>query len=65
MPTGGDDPQCPCREAEGGGGHIDVAMARERRLMHGAVGVDLDNLLARHPGDDVEVVDGEIAPDPA
>ena len=46
------------------GVHI-VVLREHGEAQHPAIGVDLDHLLAGQPTQDVEVVDGEVAEDPA
>ncbi len=66
MPRPGQDGKRPAAELEHGGGHVDVAVVGEPRgFAHGAVGVDLHDLLARDEAQRVEVVDVEVAEDAA
>ena len=66
MPRPRQDRKRAAAELEHGGGDVDVAVVGEPRgFAHGAVGVDLHDLLARDEAQRVEVVDVEVAEDAA
>ena len=66
VPCSREDRKRPAAQLEHGGRDVDVVVVGEpRRLAHGAVGVDLDDLLARDEAQRVEVVDVEVAEDAA
>ena len=53
-------------QAQDHGPGVDIVVAREdRKAAHRAGGVDLVDLLAGHPAQRVEVVDGRVAEEPA
>src|SRR5438128_3707335 len=62
----GEDPERAAAEPEDGDGRVDVAVTLEPGgLPDGAVGVDLGDLLAGDVADGVEVVNVQVAEDPA
>src|SRR5205807_7664924 len=67
IPAGaGEDPECAAAQPEDGDGGVDVAVPLEpAQLPDGAVGVDLRDLLPRDVANRVEVVDVQVAEDPA
>ena len=66
VPRAREDRKRAAAQPEHRGGDVDVAVVGEpRRLAHRAVGVDLDDLLARDEAQRVEVVDVEVAEDAA
>ena len=69
VPCPREDGKRPAAQPEHGGGYVDVVVVGEPgRLAHRAVGVDLDDLLARDEAQRVEVVDvrsRKMPPEPA
>ena len=65
MASAGDDSERAPAQTKNGDRGVDVVITGEPlRLTHGAVGIHLDDLLAGHVSDRVEIMDAEVPEDP-